>query len=490
MLLEGAAGDTAIEIRNALRLSPDKDEFREQLNAYLSVLKANDSDVTLLNSNAIFVAPKVSVKKEFIIMLYNVYLTEVRVVNFREPVPTADLINTWIRNNTKGHINTLLEPEHIDPMSELLLANSLYFKSNWQHSFNPQLTRGACFRSRGNCQTVAMMELQAGLNYAYVDDLRAHALELPYEVQHIDPMSELLLANSLYFKSNWQHSFNPQLTRGACFRSRGNCQTVAMMELQAGLNYAYVDDLRAHALELPYENGRYSMFLLVPYEQDGVTQLLRDLPYFSLPQIASLMEETDVRLQMPKFTINYSNDMAGALRAMKIKLLFTNKADLSAMFNSSSLVNNIFHKVHIAVDETGTVAAAASSAMVIPLIENGVQIRVDHPFLFFIRDNKLGLVLFEGKVEEPTPYVEPKPVTPNVTDTYIVPEKVSCPFLFFIRDNKLGLVLFEGKVEEPTPYVEPKPVTPNVTDAHIVPENVSPSERKYMPKNFIRRLFG
>ncbi|XP_013139425.1 PREDICTED: uncharacterized protein LOC106104033 [Papilio polytes] len=370
MLLEGAAGETAIEIRNALRLSSDKDEFREQLNAYLSVLKTNDSAVTLLNSNAIFVAPKVSVRREYITILYKVYLTEVRVVNFHEPVPTADLINTWVRDNTKGLINTLVEPEHLDPMSELMLANSLYFKSSWQHAFNPQLTRGACFKSQGKCQTVAMMELQAGLNYAYVDDLRAHAIELPYE------------------------------------------------------------------------SGRYSMFLLVPYEHDGVSQLLRDLPYFSLPQIASLMEETDVRLQMPKFTIDYSDDMAKALRAMKIKLLFTNKADLSSMFNSSSQVSNIIHKVHIAVDETGTVAAAASSAMVIPLIENGVQIRVDRPFLFFI------------------------------------------------RDNKLGLVLFEGKVEEPIPYVEPKPVTPNVTEAPVVPKNITSSERKYAPKNFISRLFG
>lgn len=107
---------------------------------------------------------------------------------------------------------------------------------------------------------------------------------------------------------------------------------------------------------------------------------------------------------------------------MKIKTLFTGKSDLTGMFNESSpQVNNIFHKVHISVDESGTVAAAASSAMVIPLIENGVQIRVDHPFLFFIRDNKRGLVLFEGKIEEPTPYVPP--VTQKVPETVTVTQK-------------------------------------------------------------------
>lgn len=77
-------------------------------------MQTNDSAVTLLNSNAIFVAPKVSVRREYITILYKVYLTEVRVVNFHEPVPTADLINTWVRDNTKGLINTLVEPGKFD----------------------------------------------------------------------------------------------------------------------------------------------------------------------------------------------------------------------------------------------------------------------------------------------------------------------------------------------------------------------------------------
>ncbi|CAK1593799.1 unnamed protein product [Parnassius mnemosyne] len=343
MLLEGANGTTAIEIRNALRLSPDKDEFREQLNGYLSVLRANEPGVTLLNSNAMFLSSKVqNVRKEFLIMLHKVYLSEIRLVDFRQPVPVANLINSWVSNNTRGLIKTLVEPEHVDPMSELLLANSLYFKSTWQHAFDPDNTQGSCFHNRGICQNVAMMELHAELNYAYVDNLRAHALELPYE------------------------------------------------------------------------GGRYSMFLLVPHDQDGVFALIRDLPYMNLPQISSIMEPNDVRLLMPKFTIDYNEDMAETLQAMKINSLFSGNVDLSGMFNGSSpQVNNIFHKVHISVDEYGTVAAAASSAMVIPLIENGVQIRVDRPFVFFIIDNKLGSILFEGKVEEPTPYV---PVVPKYSN--------------------------------------------------------------------------
>ncbi|XP_068619932.1 uncharacterized protein [Battus philenor] len=381
MLLEGANGVTAMEIRNALRLSPDKEEFREQLNEYLSLLKANGPGVTLHNSNAMFISPTVNVRKEFVIMLHKVYLSDIRLVDFREQVAVAKLINSWVSNNTKGLIPALVEPEHIDPTSELLLANALYFKSTWQHAFDPQHTKKGCFRVSGTCQTVAMMEL--------------------FSV----------------------------------------------------LNYAYIDNLRAHAIELPYEGGRYSMFLLVPADQDGVHSVIRDLPYMSLPQIVKLMDSTDVRLLLPKFTIDYNEDMAGTLRAMKIKSLFSKEGDLSGIFNGSSpQVNNIFHKVHIAVDETGTVAAAASSAMVIPLIENGVQIRVDRPFLFFIRDNKLGLVLFEGKVEEPTAYVEPKPVA--------------------LKPN------------------ETKPNDQKIPDSAAANPNVTATERKFPPNFRRQRLFG
>ena len=69
----------------------------------------------------------------------------------------------------------------ITPQSELVVTNALYFKGTWLHKFEPRPAE--CFYKDSVCRKVAMMELDAELNYAYVDNLRAHALELPYQVK-------------------------------------------------------------------------------------------------------------------------------------------------------------------------------------------------------------------------------------------------------------------------------------------------------------------
>ncbi|XP_041983195.1 uncharacterized protein LOC121736174 [Aricia agestis] len=346
MVLEGSGGATANEIRSALRLSPNKNDFREQLYHYLNALNVNTSGVLLHNANAVFISNKLTLRKEYELMLRKVYYADVGKVDFTDPIPTSDFINKWVKNHTSGLIDNIVEPAFIKPSTDMMLTNALYFKSSWRYAFDPKWTKGGCF---------------------FIED---------------------------------------------------QCRKVAMMEQHEELNYAYIDNLRAHALELPYEDPNYSMLLLVPYERDGWVSLIRDLPYMSIPQITRLMEPADVRLYLPRFTIDYAESMIEPLQKMRITTLFTRNANLSGMYEAGiPQLNNIIHKVHMIVDEVGTVAAAASSAVVIPLIEDGVQIRVDRPFLFFIKDNKRGLVLFEGKIGEPTAFtekdvLEPPPKTP------------------------------------------------------------------------------
>ncbi|XP_050556304.1 leukocyte elastase inhibitor [Spodoptera frugiperda] len=333
MLMEGAQGATAREIQTALRLLPYKTDYREQLSQFMMDLEINSSSVTVHNANGLFVSKPLQLKKEYEMLAKRVYFSKVNKLDFNDPRTAADEINGWVNSKTGGLIPAILDQAHINPKAELLLTSALYFKGTWLNEFDRKQTHGECF-----------------------------------------------------------------------YRN-GVCKTVAMMNLEAELNYAHVDDLRAHALELPYQNKRYSMMILMPQDRDAGLALIRDLPYIGLLKISNMLQPTPVVLTMPKFTVVYGDDMVAPLKNMGISTLFSPAANLSGIIDGAEAhLNTIFHKVYMSVDEKGTIAAAATADMLVPLMNNFVPLLVNRPFIFFIWDNEKGVVLFEGKIEEPTEF--------------------------------------------------------------------------------------
>jgi serpin B len=97
------------------------------------------------------------------------------------------------------------------------------------------------------------------------------------------------------------------------------------------------------------------------------------------------------------------DDLAG----MGMPVAFTDQADFTGMYDSTNLpplaISHIAHKAFIAVDEKGTEAAAATDIIMIPMAghQNTVILRIDHPFIFAIRDRQTGSLLFIGRVLDP-----------------------------------------------------------------------------------------
>ena len=114
----------------------------------------------------------------------------------------------------------------------------------------------------------------------------------------------------------------------------------------------------------------------------------------------------DVRL--PKFKYTVATDLTGVLPKMGMTDAFdASKADFSGMTAQERLfIGAVLHKAFVAVDEEGTEAAAATVIMMkgraMPAPEEAVAFHADHPFLFVIRHRETGLILFMGRVNEPT----------------------------------------------------------------------------------------
>jgi serpin B len=117
------------------------------------------------------------------------------------------------------------------------------------------------------------------------------------------------------------------------------------------------------------------------------------------------MKRVDVRLALPKFKFAAKLDLKETLIAMGMNDAFDDKAaDFSGMTGKPDLfISFAVHKAFIAVDEEGTEAAAATA---VGMALRGpppkpLPFNVDRPFVFLIRDNRTGSILFLGRVLDP-----------------------------------------------------------------------------------------
>lgn len=129
-------------------------------------------------------------------------------------------------------------------------------------------------------------------------------------------------------------------------------------------------------------------------DADRVDAVLRDLTYGR------------VVLTMPQFEFESEASLADALAAMGMEVAFSMDADFSGMTGNRELfIRDVVHKAFVSVDEAGTEAAAAT-AVVMQLksapVEEPVEVTVDRPFIFLIRDIPTGAILFVGRVLDPS----------------------------------------------------------------------------------------
>jgi len=220
----------------------------------------------------------------------------------------------------------------------------------------------------------------------------------------LDAATRLVLTNAIYFKSGWEAPFEKGQTRDEPFHAGASADEVPMMH-QAH-QFGYFENEQLQAAELPYRAGSLSMVVLLPKKPDGLGELEKSLTWKNLDTWLAGVAPHEVELSLPKFTFTSHLGLAQTLRAMGMKDAFDADADFSGISSSDRLyVQNVIHQAFIAVDETGTEAAAATAVvmglMAIREPQEKVVFKADHPFVFLIRDNASGAILFMGRVMNP-----------------------------------------------------------------------------------------
>jgi serpin B len=219
--------------------------------------------------------------------------------------------------------------------------------------------------------------------------------------------TKLVLTNAIYFKGNWRAQFDKSATSDEDFHLSAE-QTVKapMMHREGG--FSYFDGGAFQALELPYKTGDLSMIVLLPRDIGGLSALEQSLTPSSLKQwLGELHPAPKVILSLPRFKMTQQFGLGGTLAAMGMPQAFDARADFTGMTERRELfISAVIHKAFIDVNEEGTEAAAATAVVTMrPQMamrpQPPIVFRADHPFLFLIRDNGSGSILFMGRVNDP-----------------------------------------------------------------------------------------
>jgi serpin B len=219
----------------------------------------------------------------------------------------------------------------------------------------------------------------------------------------IDALTRFVLTNAIYFNAAWAYPFDEDITADGPFYLLDGGQVIVPMMKQTE-SFGYTEGKGYQAVELLYDGGELSMVILLP-EAGNFEAFEEGLQSQQVDAIINDLQDTRVTLTMPQFEFDSEFRLNDTLAEMGMRDAFSpGDADFSGMTGNRELyISDVIHKAFVAVDEAGTEAAAATAVIMkrVAVPKPPVEVTLDHPFIFLIRDIETGAILFVGRVMNP-----------------------------------------------------------------------------------------
>ena len=219
----------------------------------------------------------------------------------------------------------------------------------------------------------------------------------------ITSATRLVLADAVFFHGDWLLPFDANSPNGTFHAPAGDV-SVPMMSVSEGTNATMWSGTGWSAAALGYARSTTSMVLLVP-DAGTLDAFEQGLTATGLAAMLTPAQAANGKVTMPRFKFSTPSSLNGVLQALGMTDAFSPAlADFSGMDGARDLsVGTVIHKAVIAVDEEGTTAAAATAVTVgVNAVTSVPVLVVDQPFLFFIRHDTTGAILFQGRVVDPS----------------------------------------------------------------------------------------
>jgi serpin B len=343
MASAGAKGQTEIEMTNTLhfQLSREKtDSAFGELGKRLNQIERWNR-ITLKTANGLWAQSGHSFTKHFLETARQGYNAEIQQVDFQQSADIEKKIDHWVAHQTEQKIKTAMNEAQLSRDVRLVLCNAIYFKGKWKTQFKQRDTKPKPF---------------------YIN--QTETIEVP------------------------------------------------MMYQKADFKMTYSDDMTVDMLELPYSGNDLSMIILLPIRdsvaderaENDLVALEKNLTAGNLRAWLTKLDRAEldkVHVYFPRFTTSQSFELTKELKSLGMNSAFNEAADFSGMNGTTNLfISDVLHKSFVEVNEAGTTAAAITYEIVKTKGMDG-RFVVDHPFIFLIRENATGSILFIGRILDP-----------------------------------------------------------------------------------------
>ncbi|HEU5174030.1 MAG TPA: serpin family protein [Gemmatimonadaceae bacterium] len=238
-----------------------------------------------------------------------------------------------------------------------------------------------------------------------------------------------VLMNAVYMKSVWLEPFEKSETKPRAFTTAaGRRIDVPTMERTATL--AFGRGAGYQALRIPYRAGLTAMYVVLPDSGMSVLAVLDSIAHGGWPLPDPRTESVRTHLRLPRFHVEQQTDLRGPFERLGLGIIFdstradfaklvvprpdrpppcppiSGRAQLSLEPRCTRIrISKATQDVFLDVDEEGTEAAAVTTLafelVVTSLPPEPQQFFVDRPFLFALRDEMTGTLLFVGYVADP-----------------------------------------------------------------------------------------
>ena len=310
----------------------------------------------------------------------------------------GDLTNAEVNESYKDLMDQLVR---LDDKVEFSIANSIWYKLGY-HVLDEFITTNQTYFD-AVVRELDFSDPQAvDIINGWIEDKTNNKIR--DMLDYIPSDAVMYLINAIYFNATWKCEFDKSQTgEGSFYLDGGGSHPADFMKVKGAFNYTVTEDFSA--VEMPYGDSTFSMVVMLPSGERTTADLISQMDHSHWNSWFNNSTVRNVQIELPKFKYGFKSLLNDPLIDLGLGIAFSGGADFSRITPGADLyISRVIHQTFIDVQEEGTEAAAATIVELRETSAGGDSthiFRADKPFLYIIKENSTGAILFMGKVGKP-----------------------------------------------------------------------------------------